>query len=149
MMAAAVGLVIAMALALPGLLSVPPTPPSEEPPATATVRAKAPDLADGMTKPPAPADNQTLLIADVPSGMLTATVNGQSVGELQSTLVLDISRYTRPGENTLRIFWVGATDGNVKITFAAQAGTPRDVIRAFVIPSETAAPGERTITFFL
>jgi hypothetical protein len=150
MMAASAGLTIAMALALPSLLSMPKAAPAAAaaPPDAAAI-STMPTVADGMSKTPRPADNQTLLASNVASGMLTATVNGRTIGEMQSTMQIDISTYVHPGENTIRLFWLGTTDANLKITYSASAGQPRDVISAFVSPAESTAPGERSVTFFL
>jgi hypothetical protein len=144
-MAASVGLTIAMALALPSLLSMPKSAPAAAAPAVSTM----PTIADGMAKTPTPADNQTILTSNVPSGMLTATVNGHAIGQMQSMMQLDISSYVHPGENTLRIFWLGTTDANLKITYSASAGQARDVTTAFVSPSDSMSPGERSVSFFL
>lgn len=146
LMAAAVGLVIAMALALPSLLTVQAPP---EPPPAAAVEPGAPTLAQGVTKAPPLRDNQTLLALDIPAGMLAATLNGQPLGEMQSTMQADVSRFVHPGENTLRLMWLGTTDARITVTYAARAGSPRDVIRAYITPAESLQPGERTVTFFL
>jgi hypothetical protein len=97
--------------------------------------------------PSAPVDNQTTLEADITSGMLTVTVNGEPAGSLQGPAKLDISHFCKAGPNTVRLMWVGPTQGEVHAMHTS-AGVVREVGSAYLVPADTETAGLREVIFY-
>jgi hypothetical protein len=143
--ASSAGLLIAALLSIPTLRSVKEWERTHAapPPAAAVL-----DVQPTPAAPTAPVENQTILEADITSGMLTVTVNGEPAGSLQGPAKLDISRFCKPGANTVRLMWVGPTQGEVHAMHTS-AGVVREVGSAFLVPADTETAGLRELAVYL
>jgi hypothetical protein len=79
---------------------------------------------------------------------ISVSLNGQSVGDFQSYLKIDVGRYLKPGKNQLQVNWKQKTYFDVKIAyFSSDANDYRDVSRTRLYQSDTIKPGSRSISF--
>lgn len=162
-MALAVGLVIAVALAMPSRVAAPPTDAPilsaeeaphpgtiVEPPAPSVV-SEAEDASQAMAPPVAPSssEHQTLMLVEIASGSVTVNVNNKAVSMMDATTSFDLSPYVRPGKNTIWLKWDRPVQADIRITRATSGGPFRDAGHAFLTLAGTQAPGEQTLLFFL
>lgn len=141
--ASSLGLAIAALLSIPTFTAMRDWKPQQQaPPPVAS------QIAPSTTTPAPPAENQTLLNADLAMGQLTVTVNGAPAGSLQGTAQLDISHFCHPGGNTVRLMWVGPAQGGVKASHTA-AGVTRDLTEAHLVPADTQTAGIQEMTLYL
>jgi hypothetical protein len=149
-MAGAIGLVIALAVGLPSLLSVPkPAEPAGSrvyDPASSTGAPARPAPSEDA---PAPADNQTVLQTNITSGAVTLVVNNQAVARPEAGRAYDLTPFVHPGRNVIILRWSAPTQADFRVAHAAIAGDFRDAGQAYLTLSSTRSPGQQALTFYL
>ncbi len=155
-MALAVGLVLAVALAMPSRLAVPTPdaaiPSVEEAPHPGTIMeppaaSQAEDISPVMA--PTSSEHQTLMLVEIASGSVTVNVNNKAVSMMDATTSFDLSPYVRPGKNTIWLKWDRPVQADIRITRATSGGPFRDSGHAFLTLAGTQAPGDQSLLFFL
>lgn len=139
-MAGILGLVIAVALAIPrGVVA----------PSARTAGPSAP-VAPAAAKPNGPpTGSHTMLLVDIASGTVVVNVNNKAVSTLHETTSFDLAPFVQPGKNKVMLRWSGPVQAEVHILRATGGDEYREAGRAFLTRAGTQSAGDETVLFYL